>query len=42
MKLHARNIATSAGAGSSQIDKIAQEMIEEKNISLNRAKELLD
>lgn len=41
MKLHARNLAAAAGAKSQQIDKIAQKMVQESNISLNRAKELL-
>src|SRR3989338_2391198 len=41
MKLHARNIATAAGANPEQIDKIVKKMVEESNISLNRAKELL-
>ncbi len=42
MKLHAKNIASAAGATPEQIDKIVQTMVQEKNISLNRAKELLD
>ena len=42
MKLHAKNIASAAGANLEQLDKIVQKMIEENNISLNRAKELLD
>jgi hydroxymethylglutaryl-CoA reductase len=42
MKLHAKNIASAAGATPKQTDKIVQKMIEENNISLNRAKELLD
>jgi hydroxymethylglutaryl-CoA reductase len=42
MKLHAKNIASAAGATPEQTDKIVQKMIEENNISLNRAKELLD
>lgn len=41
MKLHARNIAAAAGAKPEQIDKIVKKMVEESNISLNRAKELL-
>lgn len=41
MKLHARNIAAAAGAKPEQIDKIVRKMVEESNISLNRAKELL-
>ena len=42
MKLHARNLAVAAGAKAEQIDEIVQKMIHENNISLNRAKELLD
>ena len=42
MKLHARNLAAAAGAKSDQIDKIVQKMVSENNISLNRAKELLE
>ena len=42
MKLHAKNIASAAGAKLEQLDKIVQKMVEENNISLNRAKELLD
>ena len=42
MRLHARNLASAAGASPEQIDKIVQKMIEEKNISVNRAKELLE
>ncbi len=41
MKLHAKNLASAAGATNAQIEKIVQKMLEENNISLNRAKELL-
>ena len=41
MKLHARNVATTAGATGDLIDKIAERMIEEKRIRADRAKELL-
>ena len=41
MRLHARNLAAAAGATPEQIDQIVQTMIEEKKISLDRAKELL-
>jgi len=41
MKLHAKNIAVTAGAKDDQIDEIAKKMIEEKNISVARAKEIL-
>jgi hydroxymethylglutaryl-CoA reductase len=42
MRLHARNLAAAAGATTDQIDLIVQKMIEEKKISLDRAKELLE
>ena len=42
MRLHARNLAAAAGATPNQIDKIVQKMIEEKKISLDMAKELLE
>ena len=42
MHLHARNLAAAAGATSEQIDEIVQKMIEDKTISLDRAKELLE
>ena len=42
MKLHAKNLASAAGATPEQVDKIVQKMLEENNISLNRAKELLE
>ena len=41
MRLHARNLATAAGAKPDQVDKIVQKMIEEKKISLDKAKEIL-
>jgi hydroxymethylglutaryl-CoA reductase len=41
MRLHARNLAAAAGAKNEQIDKIVQQMIEENNISLDKAKELV-
>ena len=42
MRLHARNLAAAAGAKPEQIDQIVQKMIEEKKISLDKAKELLE
>jgi len=42
MRLHARNLAAAAGATPDQINGIVQKMIEEKKISLDRAKELLE
>ena len=42
MRLHARNLASAAGASTEQIDSIVSQMIKENNISVNRAKELLE
>ncbi len=42
MKLHARNIASVAGAEGDLIDKVAKKMIEEDRISTDRAIELLE
>ena len=42
MTLHARNMAINAGAKGSKIDEIAQQMIDEKKVSFDRAKELLE
>ena len=42
MKLHARNIAAAAGAKPEHIERLVQKMVQENNVSLNRAKELLD
>lgn len=41
MRLHARNLAAAAGARADQIDKIVEQMTKEGNISINRARELL-
>jgi hydroxymethylglutaryl-CoA reductase len=41
MRLHARNVAATAGATGDLVDKIAEKMIEEKKIRIDRAKELL-
>ncbi|MEX0911118.1 MAG: hydroxymethylglutaryl-CoA reductase, degradative [Nitrosopumilaceae archaeon] len=41
MKLHARNIAASAGVKSDKIDEVTRRMIKEGNISVHRAKEIL-
>ncbi len=42
MRLHARNLASAAGAKNDQIDEIVQKMINENNISLDKAKELVE
>jgi hydroxymethylglutaryl-CoA reductase len=41
MRLHARNVAMQAGARGHMVDIIAEKMIKEGNIRLDRAKELL-
>lgn len=41
MSLHAKNIAMMAGAKGKEIDRIAEILVKEKNIRVNRAKELL-
>jgi hydroxymethylglutaryl-CoA reductase len=42
MRLHARNIAISAGATGNLIDKISEQMVAERKIRVDRAKELLE
>lgn len=42
MSLHARNIAIMAGAKGEDIDRIAEQLIKEKKIRIDRAKELLE
>ena len=42
MKLHARNIAASAGATGKMVDQIADQLVAEKKIRMDRAKEILD
>jgi len=41
MSLHAKNIAIMAGAKDKEIDKVAEQMIKEGKIKLDRAKEIL-
>jgi len=41
MRLHARNVAATAGATGDLVDKIAEAMVAERKIRLDRAKELL-
>jgi hydroxymethylglutaryl-CoA reductase len=41
MALHARQIAIAAGATGDQIEKIAEQMVAEKDVRITRAKELL-
>ena len=42
MNLHARNIAISAAAAGELIDKVAEQMVAERKIRVDRAKELLE
>jgi len=42
MRLHSKNIAMSVGVPKEFVDDIAQQMIEEDNISVGRARELLE
>lgn len=42
MRMHARQVAMAAGAVDGQIDKIAQQLYQEQNIRVGRAKELLE
>ena len=42
MKLHSKNVAISAGATGNEIDSVSARMIEEKNVSFSRAKEILE
>ncbi|MFQ5832694.1 MAG: hydroxymethylglutaryl-CoA reductase, degradative [Candidatus Thorarchaeota archaeon] len=42
MSLHARNVAATAGARGEILEKIAEQLVKEKNIKVERAKELLD
>jgi hydroxymethylglutaryl-CoA reductase len=42
MSLHARNIAVAAGATGELIDVVAEKMVKERKIRMDRAKELID
>lgn len=42
MSLHARNIAVMAGAKGEQVDAVVKKMVEENNIRIDRAKEILE
>ena len=41
MSLHARNLATVAGAKGEVLEKIVQQMVAEKNVRLEYAQELM-
>jgi len=42
MSLHARNIAVTAGAKGEQIEAVAAQMVKERKVRVDRAKEILD
>ena len=42
MKLHARNLAISAGAAGDLVNKVSARMVEEHNVRFDRAKELVE
>ncbi|VFJ14079.1 hydroxymethylglutaryl-CoA reductase, degradative [Candidatus Nitrosocosmicus franklandus] len=42
MKLHSKNIAIMAGATDNMIELVSKKMVEEKNVSVSRAKEILE
>jgi len=42
MSLHAKNIAVMAGAEGKEIDSVAEQLIKENKIKLDRAKEILE
>jgi hydroxymethylglutaryl-CoA reductase len=42
MSLHARNIAVTAGAKGDQIESVASQMVKERKVRVDRAKEILD
>jgi hydroxymethylglutaryl-CoA reductase len=42
MSLHARNIAINAGAKGDQIEQVAAQMVKERKVRVDRAKEILD
>jgi hydroxymethylglutaryl-CoA reductase len=41
MSLHARQVAMAAGAAGDQIERVARQLVEERNIRIDRAKEIL-
>ena len=42
MSLHARNIAMMAGANKDELDIVAEKMVKEGNVRMDRAKEILE
>jgi hydroxymethylglutaryl-CoA reductase len=41
MRLHARNIAITAGATDEQINIVANRLVQEKNVTVNKAEEII-
>ncbi len=42
MTLHARNIAVTAGAKDEMVDKVAEQMVKERKVRVDRAKEIIE
>jgi hydroxymethylglutaryl-CoA reductase len=42
MSLHARNVAATAGAKGELVDVVAERLVKEKNVKVERAKEILE
>jgi hydroxymethylglutaryl-CoA reductase len=42
MSLHARNIAITAGAKDEMIDRVAEQMVKERKVRVDRAKEIIE
>ena len=42
MSLHARNVAIAAGAQGELIDKVVERLVKEKQVRIDRAKEVLE
>jgi hydroxymethylglutaryl-CoA reductase len=42
MSLHARNIAITAGAKDELVDLVAQQMVKERKVRVDRAKEIIE
>lgn len=42
MALHARNVAATAGARGEEVDLVAEQLVKEKNVKVERAKDILD
>ncbi|MCK5303430.1 MAG: 3-hydroxy-3-methylglutaryl-CoA reductase, partial [Candidatus Thorarchaeota archaeon] len=42
MSLHARNVAATAGAKGKLVDVVAERLVKEKNVKVERAKEILE